>query len=88
MKQIIFLIIFCCSCTFTPSTKKKISPTIATGQFSCYGGICCWPYLHHKDVKGYNIMICTDQCSDIMGIVPNRNYDSFRVSLKTYFLNP
>jgi hypothetical protein len=80
------------SCTCISGTNTR-SPTIAVKKLSCYGGTCCFPYLHHKDVKGYHFMLCADQSPDIMGIEPHsfydtNGYDSLRVSVKTYFLNP
>lgn len=91
MKKLLALLFLCCSCTCTVS--NGISPTIAVGKLSCYGGICCWPYLHNSDMKDYHFMLCVDQAPDIIGIEPNSPYDnnghdSIQLSTKTYFLHP
>lgn len=94
MKYLLLLLsLLVSSCTCTAGTNTR-SPTIAVTKLSCYGGICCWPYQHHKDVHGDHFMVCADQSPDIMGIEPHNTsydtngYDSLRVSVKTYFLNP
>jgi hypothetical protein len=91
MKKLLALLLLCCSCTC--SVSNGVSPTIAAGKLSCYGGTCCWPYKHHREVHGYHFMLCADQSPDMMGITPNHTYDnngydSWRVSVKEYFLYP
>jgi hypothetical protein len=87
------LLVLCLACTPKIILKNGDSPTIVSGGFSCYGGNCCWPYKHHREVKDYHLMLCTDQAADLMPVYPdsqydNNGYDSFRVSVKTYFLHP
>jgi hypothetical protein len=93
IKQLFIILLLCLSCSPVIKLKPGNSATIANGKFSCYGGICCWPYLHHREVKEYHFMFCADQSSDIMGIVQNSPYDSngynsLRISTKAYFLHP
>ena len=73
-----FLLVSC-----TPHvTFQNRSPVVSSGKFSCYNGNCCWPYLHHDEVKDYHFMVCTHET-----IRPD-GWHSADLSLKTYFLRP
>lgn len=76
---VLLLLLSCCTPTIT--TKNNL-PVVASGKFSCYNGQCCWPYLHHKDVKDYHLMLCTHET-----IRPD-GWHSLEASVKTYFTYP
>lgn len=78
---IMCLLLASCTWTYTAGTNGQ-SATIASGKFSCYGEQCCWPYLHHKDVKDYHLMICLHETINRDG------WNSADISLKSYFMYP
>jgi len=70
-----------CTWSYTAGGNGR-SATIASGKFSCYGGQCCWPYLHHREVKDYHLMICSHETINKDG------WNSANISLKSYFMYP
>lgn len=51
-----------CLASCTPHVVfKNNSPAIISGKLSCYNGNCCWPYIHHREVKDYHLMMCTHE---------------------------
>ena len=75
-------IILLISCTPKIILKNNNYTTIAIGKFSCLAGTCCWPYLHHKDVKNYHLMVCVHED------ISNGGWSSADIFIKSYFLHP
>lgn len=67
------------ACTCSTNINNR---TIAIGNFSCYNSQCCYPYLHHKDVKDYHVMVCSHEKINQDGL------NSANLSVKVYFSNP
>lgn len=79
MKYLTLLLCLSCSPQITFVNR---SPVVAAGKFSCYNGNCCWPYLHHHEVKDFHLMLCTHETLRPDG------WHSADLSVKSYFLNP
>lgn len=79
MKSLIVLLAFVLSCCSPVVERNAVSANVGGGSLSCHNMSCCWPYLHHRDVKNVHVAACVSQR------VNKEGWTEMSISMKGYF---